>query len=71
VVIFSGAWGIFTAWEWTTEQDGWKVIGEVLAITWRLIHRNGTYLSISGDTPFARGPLVAIMSLDGELERLD
>ena len=66
IVIATGVWGIFTVWEQITVHDGWKVINDEQAITQRLLLRNGTHLSMLGDPPFARGPLVDVIGLDGE-----
>ena len=57
--------GIFTVWEQIIENDGYKVISEEIDITRGLIQRNRTHLSISGDSLFARGPMVQIIGLDG------
>ena len=40
-------------------------------ITKRILHRNGTHLSMSGDTPFARAKLARAIGLDGEGEAVE
>ena len=67
-MIASGAWGISTVWEQITEHDGWKVLSDEKMITKRLLIRNGTHLSMSGDSPFARGAIAESIGLDGEGE---
>ena len=62
----TGTWGVFTVWEQLTAHDGRKVISDERFITKRLLMRNGTHLSMSGDSPFAKGPLVDAVGLDGE-----
>lgn len=47
-------------------HEGWKVISDEKVITKRLLMRNGTHLSMSGDFPFARGPLADRVGLDGK-----
>ena len=47
-------------------HDGWKMLTDEEQITNRLLKRNRTHLSMSGDTPFARGPLTDIIGRDGE-----
>lgn len=65
IVVVIGSWGIFTLWEQLPAHDGWKVISDERLITKRLLIPNGTHLYMSGDSPFARGPLTAVES-DGE-----
>jgi len=71
VIILSGAWGLSTVWESIVEHEGWKVITDEKQITKRLMLRNGTHLSMSGDSPFARGPIVDAVGLDGEGEGVE
>ena len=71
LIILSGAWGLFTVWESIVAHEGWKVITDEKQITKRLMLRNGTHLSMSGDSPFARGPLADAVGLDGEGEGVD
>ena len=66
MITVPGVWGIFTVWERPMEHDEWKVITDEQAITKRLLLRNGTHLSMSGDTPFARGTLADTVGLDGQ-----
>ena len=66
MVVATGAWGIFTVWEQISAHEGWKVLSDETMITSRLLLRNGTHLSMSGDSPFARGPLAEAIGLDGE-----
>ena len=71
LIIATGAWGTFTVWEQLTTHDGWKVVSDEKIITKRLLLRNGTHLSMSGDSPFARGPLAEAIGLDGEGQGVD
>ena len=66
ILVVTGAWGIFTVWEQTKEHEGWKVISDENLITQRLLMRNRTHLSMSSDSPFARGPLAEEVGLDDE-----
>ena len=65
-LILMVAWGAFTAWEQLVVHDGWKVLTDETQITKRLLQRNGTHLSMSGDTPFARGALAEDLQHDGQ-----
>ena len=65
-IITSGVWVIFTVWEQLTSHDGWKVISDEKVTTPRLLLRNGTHLSMSGDSPFAKGPLADVVGLDSD-----
>ena len=68
ILIALGEWGISTVWEQITEHDGWKVLSDKKMITKRLLIRNGSHLSMSGDSPFARGAIAESIGLDGEGE---
>ena len=57
IIVLSVLWGSFTVWSQLIAHDGWKMLTDEEQITNRLLRRNGTHLSMSGDTPFARGPL--------------
>ena len=59
-------WGAFTVWSQLVQYDGWKVLTDKNKITQRLLQRNGTHLSMSGDTPFAQGALAEEIGHDGE-----
>ena len=52
-------------------HEGWKMLIDEKEITAKLIQRNGTHLSMSGDTPFARGPLADLVGDDGEGEAVE
>ena len=71
IIVAAGAWGIFTVWEQITVHDGWKVLSDETMITQRLLIRNGTHLSMSGDSPFARGAIAESIGLDGEGEGVE
>ena len=71
IVVVTGAWGIFTVWEKIASHEGWKVITDEKQITKRLMLRNGTHLSMYGDSPFARGPLADAVGLDEEGEGVE
>ena len=60
------AWGVFIVWSQLVKHDGWKVLTDGIQITKRLLQRNGTHLSILGDTPFVRGALAEDVGYDGE-----
>ena len=47
-------------------HEGWKMLTDEKEITNNLIVRNGTHLSMSGDTTFAQGPLANLVGDDGE-----
>lgn len=47
-------------------HDGWIDITDKYAITKQLLLYNGTHLSMSRDSPFARAPVVDAMGLDDE-----
>mmetsp|Transcript_20521 Transcript_20521/g.24444 ORF Transcript_20521/g.24444 Transcript_20521/m.24444 type:complete len:134 (+) Transcript_20521:2-403(+) len=64
-------WGAFTVWSQLTTHDGWKVITDEDKITKRIIRLNGTHLFMSGDSPFARGPLADAIGKDGEGEEVE
>lgn len=66
VIIATGIWCILTVWDRITIHDGWKVITDEHAITKQLFLRNVTHLCMSGDSPFARAPLVDAVVIDGE-----
>ena len=53
------SWGSSTVWSQLAVNDGWKVLTSEEQITKRLLQRNGTHLSMSGDTPVARGKLAS------------
>ena len=50
-------WSVFTVWSQITAHYGWKVLTDEELITKRILRRNSSHLSMSGDTPFARGHL--------------
>ena len=64
-------WGVFTVWSQLTANDGWKILSDEELITSRIIQRNGTHLSMSGDTPFARGPLAKDIGIDGQGHKVE
>ena len=66
MVVLVASWGFFTVWSQLTENDGWKVLTDEDQIIQRLLQRNGTHLSISGESPFARGYLADALGKDGE-----
>lgn len=66
LVIVIGTWGIFTVWEQLTAHEGWKGLSDKSMITERLLLKNGTHLSMSRDSPFACGPITAVIGLDRE-----
>lgn len=47
-------------------HEGWKVLSDETKITYRLLMRNCTHLSMSGDLSFIRGPISDKIGLDGE-----
>ena len=53
-------------WEQITVHEGWKVLSDKVMITERILTRNGTHLSMSGDSPFARGSISDSIGLDGK-----
>ena len=55
LVILTTVWGVSTHWSNLTVTDGWRVLTDNDDITHRLIQRNSTQLSMSGESPFARG----------------
>ena len=66
LIIIIILWRASTHWVDLIDHDGWKVLTDHERITQRLIQRNSTHLSMSGESPFARGPLAADIGLDGE-----
>ena len=52
-------------------HDVWKVITDEEKIIQRILLRNGTHLSMSGDSPFARGKLAEDIGQDEEGEEVE
>ena len=50
-------WGVSNKWSNLIDSDRWKLLAEDDVITKRFIQRNATHLSMSGESPFTRGPL--------------
>ena len=46
-------WGVFIVWSQLTAHEGWKVLIDEDLISKKILQRNRTHLSISGDTIFA------------------
>ena len=65
LIVTTGSWRVFKVREEITDHEGWKVLSDETAITQRLLMRNGTHLSISGDSPFAREPIADRIGMDG------
>ena len=63
-------WSAFTVWSQITAHDGWKVPTYEDLITKRIIQRNSSHLSMSGDTPFARAPLADDIGVDGHEDKV-
>ena len=64
-------WSLSTKWSRLIASEGWQVLTEDDAITNRLIQRNSTHLSMSGESPFARGYLTDAIGKDGEGDAVD
>ena len=63
-------WGVFNVWIQLIANERWKVLTDEEIITNRILQRNGTHLSMSGDAPFSRGPLATDIGVDGQDIRL-
>ena len=70
-VILAGLWGFQTDWHQLVVHDGWRALSNEDAMVHKLLQRNSTHLSMSGDTPFARGSLAENVGKDGECEGVD
>ena len=64
-------WSVFTVWSQITAHDGWKVLTDEELISKRILRRNSSHLSMSGDTPFARGPLANDIGVDGHEDKVE
>ena len=71
LVILAGLWAFQTDWHLLIEHDGWKALSNEDDMVHKLLQRNSTHLSMSGDTPFARGLLSDAVGLDGESAGVD
>ena len=71
LVIATVIWGVSTSWTSLIRYDGWKILTDQDIMAQRLTQRNGTHLSMSGDSPFTRGALADEISKDGEGEAVD
>jgi len=65
-VLLAGAWEVCIVWEQIPAHNRQKVVSEEKGITKRLIQRNGTHLSMSGDSPFAQGAIADSIGYSGE-----
>ena len=65
-MVLSASWGVFIVWRQLTDNDRWKVLTDKYQIIQCLLQRNGTHLSMSGESPFARGGLADALGKDGE-----
>ena len=71
IIVISVVWGSFTAWSQLIVHDEWKMLTDEEHIPNQLLKRNRTHLSMSGDTPFAQGPLADQIGNDGEGAAVD
>ena len=71
LLVASIVWGVATSWRSLIKFDGWKVLTNPEVITHCLIQRNGNHLSMSGDSPFARGELADAIGKDDKGKAVD
>lgn len=71
LLMAAGAWRGFTECEQITVHEGWKVLSDEDMITTRLVTRNGTHLSVSGDSPFVRWYIADSIGLDSKGKGVD
>lgn len=66
LVVATCVWGSFIIWEQITDHGGSTVLSDERMITKILFTRNGSHISMAGDSHFARGPVVDKIGLDGK-----